>query len=320
VPLLRRLVADPDEEVRRAGVDAIEGVVASARDQAIKLYKPLVSDSDPVVRSKAAGQLARLVEPTAAKPSDTPIVQAAPVVDAPPPPEVTRALTEAKTQADDAKTQATALASLTTELTTTMASPKHDDATTKHVAELAAQLPDAAGKVEAAADQAEAAARTAATEAGAAPSPATKQMVDEASKQARTARTAATEARSTSTSAAIKAQRYLDADAGDAQVYIAAADVAIAASNYAAAKQKLDTAAALIRKSGSKNVVIEDSYARLYDGMASHTGDAAAKLKLLRQAMDAYRRFAKGGSGPRVQRANDRATEIVDEIKELGTP
>jgi serine/threonine-protein kinase len=320
VPLLRRLVADPDEEVRRAGVDAIEGVVASAKDQAIKLYKPLVTDTDPVVRSKAAGQLARLVEPTTPKPTDTPIVQPPPKVDAPPPPQVTISLTEAKTQTDDAKAQAAALAALATELTTIMASPKHDDATTKHVGELAAQLTDAAGKIEAAADQAEAAARMAASEAGAAPSVATRQMVDEASRQAKAARTAATDARSTSTSAAAKARDYVNGDTGDVQGYIAAANTAIAAGNYGAAKQSLDTAAALIRKSGSKNVVIDESWARLYDGMASHTGDAAAKLKLLRQAMDAYRRFAKGGSGPRVQRANDRATEIVDEIKELGTP
>ncbi len=63
VPLLRRLVADLDPDVRRAGVDAIAGVVPEARDQAIKLYKRLVGDADPAVRSKASGQLSRLVPP-----------------------------------------------------------------------------------------------------------------------------------------------------------------------------------------------------------------------------------------------------------------
>lgn len=64
MPLLRRLVADLDPDVRRAGVDAIEGVVPKApmaKDQAIRLYKQLVDHVDPVVRAKAAGQLARLV-------------------------------------------------------------------------------------------------------------------------------------------------------------------------------------------------------------------------------------------------------------------
>jgi serine/threonine-protein kinase len=61
VPLLRRLVADMDQDVRRAGVDAIEDIVIKDKDQAIKLYKPLVNNGDPVVRSMASGQLTRLV-------------------------------------------------------------------------------------------------------------------------------------------------------------------------------------------------------------------------------------------------------------------
>ncbi len=60
-PLLR-LVTDSDENVRRAGVDAIAKLVTTDKDAAIKLYKPLVTDQDAVVRSKAEGQLSRLVE------------------------------------------------------------------------------------------------------------------------------------------------------------------------------------------------------------------------------------------------------------------
>ena len=75
LPLLRRLLADPDQQVRRAGVDAVESVVKKAPEEAIKLYKPLVTDADPVVRSKASGQMSRLVvEPpkTAATPAPAP--------------------------------------------------------------------------------------------------------------------------------------------------------------------------------------------------------------------------------------------------------
>jgi hypothetical protein len=54
--------------------------------------------------------------------------------------------------------------------------------------------------------------------------------------------------------------------------------------------------------------------------MAARTQAPTAKLKLLQQAGEAYRRFANIGAGPRVQRANDRLTEIADEIKELGSP
>jgi hypothetical protein len=62
-PLLRPLVADLDAGVRHVGADVIEGVAASDKDATLKLYKPLVNDADPVARSKASGQLARLVPP-----------------------------------------------------------------------------------------------------------------------------------------------------------------------------------------------------------------------------------------------------------------
>ena len=54
--------------------------------------------------------------------------------------------------------------------------------------------------------------------------------------------------------------------------------------------------------------------------MAARSQNPAAKQQLLQQAKDAYGRFVKTGAGPRVQRANDRLTEIADDLKELGSP
>ena len=68
----------------------------------------------------------------------------------------------------------------------------------------------------------------------------------------------------------------------------------------------------------TKNAGIEYSYAQLYDKLATRTADPAQKLKLLQQAVAAYQRFARTGAGSRVQRANDRATELAEDIKELG--
>src|SRR5207302_1822854 len=66
VPLIRRLLADPDRDVRRAGVDAIEHV--SDIDEAVGLYRPLLTDVDPAMRARAAGQLARLLPPVPGAP------------------------------------------------------------------------------------------------------------------------------------------------------------------------------------------------------------------------------------------------------------
>src|SRR4029079_17953453 len=117
-----------------------------------------------------------------------------------------------------------------------------------------------------------------------------------------------------------KARKYVTAETSDPQMFIAAADAAIASGDFTDARQKLDKAAKRIRASGGKNASLDYSYAQLYDKMAARTQLPATKRKLLEQAAASYRRFANTGTGPRVQRANDRLTEIAEEIKELGLP
>ena len=321
VPLLRRLVADQDQDVRHAGVDAIEDLVAKDKDRAIKLYKSLVSDDDPVVRSRAAGQLSRLIEPlpqiAAVTPAPTP--DAAPAADDTLP-KVKVAFDEATAVAAEARTANEAYEALAADLATTTAAPARDDTTTKHVEELATNLGEAASKLEALAGKLEAAAKTAADTAGASPSPDAARLVADARALAQGARTAATAARGKTADAADKARRYVTTETGDPQIFIAAADAAIASGDFAGARQNLDKAARQIHASGAKNPSLDYSYAQLYDKMAARTQAQAAKLKLLQQAGEAYRRFAHTGAGPRVQRANDRLMEIADEIKELGPP
>jgi HEAT repeat protein len=321
VPLLRRLVADPDQDVRHAGVDAIEDLVAKDKDRAIKLYKSLVGDDDPVVAAKAAGQLSRLIEPlpqTAAvtpPPSPDPASPADDTL-----PKVKLAFDEATAVAAEAKAANEAFESLAADLATTTAAPARDDTTTKHVEELATNLGEAASKLEALAGKLEAAAKTAADTAGASPSPDTAKLVDHAKALAQGARTAATAARGKMADAAGKARKYVTTETGDPQIFIAAADAAIASGDFTGARQNLDKAARQIHASGAKNASLDYSYAQLYDKTAARTQAPAAKRKLLQQAGEAYRRFANTGAGPRVQRANDRLMEIADEIKELGPP
>lgn len=101
---------------------------------------------------------------------------------------------------------------------------------------------------------------------------------------------------------------------------IAAADAATAAGDFTEAKADLDRAAKRVHEARTTNASLDYSYAQLYDKMSAHTQAPAARRKLLQQAEAAYRRFAGTGTGPRVQRAKDRLSEIADEIKELGTP
>jgi len=321
VPLLRRLVADQDLDVRHAGVDAIEDVVTKDKDQAIKLYKPLVADADPVVRSKASGQLSRLVEPPPAPPPPGTQTGSNP---APVPddalPKVKLAFSEVTAADAEAKQATEAFEALGTDLTTTIAAPTHDDATLAHVTELKKTLEDEPGKLDAAAAKVEAATRAVADAAGTSPSSEATKLVDDARGLAQHARDSATAARDKAADATKKAGAYLDAWTGDVPLLISAAEAAIAAGDFPEARKNLDKAAKRVRTSGTKNASLDFVYAQLYDQMAGRNQDPAGKRKLLQQAEDAYRRFAKTGTGSRVQRANDRLAEIADEIKDLGSP
>jgi len=325
VPLLRRLVADPDPDVRHAGVDAIEDLVPKDKDRAIKLYKPLVSDDDPVVRSKASGQLSRLVPAVEPPPKTAPATPATPpVVDSVPDPTLPRvkqAFDEATAAAAEAKTTTEAIATLAAEVTTTIAAATRDDATTEHVKDLATSLDDAPAKLDTAMAKLEAAAKAAAEAAGPSPSPDAAKLVADTTALAQDVRIGATATRGKAAEAVKQARAFVVVEDVDPQTLIAAADTAMAASNFAAARKDLDKAATLSRKAGGRPPSLDYSYAQLYDRMAARTQDPAAKLKLLLQAKDAYGRFVKTGAGARVR---DRLTEITDDIeelrKELGQP
>jgi serine/threonine protein kinase/HEAT repeat protein len=319
VPLLRRLIADPDTDVRHAGVDAIEDIAAKDKDAAVKLYKPLVSDGDPVVRSKASGQLSRLVPPPPAPPPPPAAPDPAPAVD-PALPGVKTALDDTSAASSEAKAASAAFDAVAADLTTAIAAPPRDDSATKRVEDLATGLDEAAAKLESHAGKVETAAQAAADAARASPSPDAAKLVAEAQALARGAREAATAARGKATEAADKARGYLKAWTGDFQLFISSGNAATAAGNFADAQSNLDKAARLLQKTGAKNSSLDYAYARLYDKMAGHAQDPAAKRKLWQQAQDAYRRFAKTGAGPLVQRSNDRVNEIAEELEELGEP
>jgi len=323
-PLLRRLVADSDPDVRHAGVDAIEGVVAQDKEQAIKLYKPLVSDADPFVRSKASGQLSRLVPPppTNVEPATKP----APVDPPPAPPKdasvpkVQQALDATKAAATEAKPQIDAIAAVSTDLTAAIGVPARDEAATKRVGELATSLGEAATKLETTATNVEAAAKAAADAAGPTPTPEAKKLADEAGVLAQDTRATATDARRKATDLDAKARVYLNEWTGNVDTYLAKASAAIASGNFTEAKLNLDKAAQLIRKSGERNANFDYMSGSLYDQMANRSRDAAEKHRLHQQAKDAYRRFVKVGTGSRVKLVTERLTELDEEDKESPPP
>jgi hypothetical protein len=204
-----------------------------------------------------------------------------------------------------------------TEITAATKQPAKDDAAIAQVVKLATDVDDGAKAVEAAAARADTGAKATADAAGASPSAEAKKLVAEAEATAKAARATAMDARTKADAAAKKARDYAKAETQDAQMFVAAADTAIATGDFTTAKVDLDKAVKAQRAAGTRNAGIDFSYAQLYDKMASRSKDPATKLKLLQQAKQSYETFARGGTGKRVKRANDRAAELAEEIKEL---
>ncbi len=316
-PLLRRVVTDTDEGVRRAGVDAIARLVPVDKDAAVRLYKPLVTAADPVVRSKAQGQLSRLVEAPPKAALATPPPPADPV--APPPPaaddpKIKTATDEATAAAGEVKTAAATADSAAKELAGITAQVAKDDTVLKQVEQLNAAAGAAAKSADLGATHAEAAAKAAVDAAGPTPSAEAAKLVTDAKVAATAARAAATEAHGKAEAADKLAQGFAKTETVDPQMLVAAADAAIATGDLRSARHDLEKAQ---KGTGAKAAGIDFSYAQLSDKLAAREKDPAQKKKLLEQAKGSYEAFAKSGTGGRVQRATDRAAELADDIKEL---
>jgi hypothetical protein len=114
------------------------------------------------------------------------------------------------------------------------------------------------------------------------------------------------------------ATAFLKEETSDVQILVASADTAILTGDFTTAKTNLDRAAKRLRDAGGRTASLQYRYAQLYDKMAEHARDPAAKRKLLLQAQASYQQFVRAGTGPLVPRAKDRLAEIADELKELG--
>nr|HEX4312576.1 HEAT repeat domain-containing protein [Kofleriaceae bacterium] len=315
-PLLRRVVGDVDQDVRRAGVDAIQHLVPKDKGTAIQLYKPLVQDADPVVRSKSQGELSRLVD---APPKTASLAPAPPAAGSnAASPQLDGAVAEAGSAANDAKIAAEAVDASAKAIVEATAAPAKDDAAVKHAAQLATDIDTAAKAVEDDAARAEAAANNAASLAGSAiEQPDINKVVTDAKASATAARASATAARTAADAAAKKARDYAKSETEDPQLFVAAADAAIATGNLGEAKHDLDRAA---KAGGARPAGLDYSYAQLYDKQARGEKDPAAKKRLLEEAKASYEAFAKTGAGARAQRATARAQELADELKDLAAP
>ncbi len=312
VPLLRRLIVDPDIEVRYAGVDAIQDLVVQDKEAAKKLYKPLVKDADPIVRSKAAGQLSRLVEaaPVPPPPVITADKSADPAVDDPLP-KLQTTLAEATTKATAAKE---AFDQVAAELTTALAATSPDDKALDEVRALITKLDTAAKQLDTTASEVETAAGSMAGAGGA--SPAAAQVVSDAQALATRTRGDARAVRDKLPGLTQKAKSFIDVNDDNVQSRIALAETAIRAGKYGEAQRYLDAATKKVPR-GTRLASLDFTYGLLYQGKLEATSDPAARAKLAQQAIAAYDNVVRAGAkgGGLVAKAKQRKIEVAEDAQ-----
>jgi eukaryotic-like serine/threonine-protein kinase len=327
-PLLRRLVADPNQEVRRAGVDAIESVVEKDKKEAVKLYKPLVSDADPVVRSKASGQLSRLVdeEPPAEvaqvpvkRPDPPPVVAVAPP---PAPPAIDPAVQEsvnaAKAAVGEAKSAEKDLENAITEAEAAEPVQGNEQANKDLLAKLKGNIESAEEAIQAAAAKAEAAAKAASDAAGATPTPETKKLSQDALAFAKEAGRAAKDARGKSKPAMKKLlDDFTDEGIVALQMMIAGAQMDLDLGNLGEAQAAMNKASKELRTRKQKSPELDGLFCQLYAKKAESAAAPDAKRKLYEQAKDSCQKASRGGGGAVKRKADSLLAEINRELEQL---
>ncbi|MEZ4360292.1 MAG: HEAT repeat domain-containing protein [Kofleriaceae bacterium] len=326
VPLLRRLVADSDQSVRRAAVDSVEVVAAKDQGAAIKLYKPLVRDADDVVRAKASAQLARLTPPVPPPPPPPPMDKGVKVVGDPPPPPPTAdpklpAVQLAHTAATAAHGEATAaleeLHRLVAELERATKATTADEDDVEKVRELQRALEAQPETVERAILRLKAASKDASEVAGRPASAEALKLIDDARALEQRARSAADSARGEVDDASKRAKGFIDTWKGDVQRWLDDAKISLDLGELDGAQKTLRKADKQVRATGKKNVALEELLARLYDARADAAADAAGKRKYLQQARKAHQNVASLAGGTRAQRAKARLAAIDQELASL---
>jgi HEAT repeat protein len=325
VPLLRRLVADPELEVRRAAVDAIEDVAAKDKEpeQAIRLYRPLVRDPDPIVRSKASGQLSRWTPPPpppgrrrAVIPVRTPDQEA----------KIEEALKEKATEASliAAEVTATRLAveSVAAELEASIRVDTPDESELRRIKQRQRDLEENQDKLEAAEKKAWVIATNAGDLAGTGVGAGATVAATLANMRRIAHDTRATRQVVAGKVAELQTQvdEFHKINTPDIQILLDRARVLIDQDNIAAAGAKLAQAARLVRRAGAKSPRLDELHAELYVRMARDAGDPAQKRAHLERAAEVYRRIVATSTGERAQVAGDHLDEIAQELDASAQP
>lgn len=309
-PVLTRAIRHADPEVRRQAVDALGAFAETHRNDVVPMLKPVVQDEDEVSRMKSKAQLARLLpslpQPPAAAGATTPQWN----LD-----RIRGALDQVRSQRQAFDAQQRAIHGLLEELAAITAQRARHEKDVEDVEQLRGRLREVQPQLIAAHGRVGVAANAVAAAARELPDalPEVPAMTAEAVRLGEETMAAVADSRRRIEASLTQSETWLSANIADCELYLSAAQAAVATSRLVDAHRDLLKADQTCARRGAAPAQLHFVWAQYFDERALEA-QGPQKARFLAQARKRYDAFVATGRGFRVERARERSQEITDEL------
>lgn len=311
-PLLSRAIRDPDEQTRRAAVDAIAEHRTAPKNERIAAYKSLLHHEDPVCRTKAQAQLAKLLGGEAPAPDSSASGGTDPTVIKRSIGLVNVARTELDTVVKKLNVRIDALQPM---LRNADPSDQHVDRVERNGKALAPLI----AAVGAASNKLESAAKTFAALAAGKPPAELADTIKRTRESIAKATKRGAKARTRGRSAARASRAYVQKNTANATMTLSAATSALGVNKLAEARRNLAKARQIMRRLGKTDPLLYYLYGELYEKTGMAARGERAKLRQFKRARANYARYVRTGKDFRVGIARRKSAELAKKIAKLAT-
>jgi HEAT repeat protein len=310
-PVITRAIRHSDPEVRRQAVDVLAGFAEAQRNDVVPMLKTVAQDEDEISRIKSRAQLARLVPSLA--PAPVPSTGGAPTWNLE---RIRGALDHARTQRKAFDAQQQLINGMIEELTVMVAQRARHEKDVEDVEQLSARLREAQPRLLATHGLLGAAVNAVAVAARELPDTLTeiRDMQDEATRLGEETLAAVADSRRRVEAILAESETWLGRNIADCELYLSAAEAAVATARLADARRDLLKADQTCGRRGPAPAQLHFVWAQYHDGRAQETQNPRQRQNLLIQAKKRYDAFATAGRGFRAEKARERSQEISDEL------
>jgi HEAT repeat protein len=315
-PVVMRAIHHSDPEVRRQAVDVLAGFADAHRKDVVPMLKTVAQDEDEISRVKSRAQLARLL-PKQAPPAPS---AATGTHSAPAPAwnldRIRGALDQVRTQRKAFDAQQQAIDDMIEELTVLVAQRARHEKDVEDVEQVSTRLREAQPRLIAAHGLLGAAVNAVTTAARELPATATEvpAMQAEAVRMGEETMAAVADSRRRVEATLAQSETWLGANIADCELYLSAAEAAVATARLADARRDLLKADQTCGRRGPAPAQLHFVWAQYHDGRAQETQNQRQRRTFLTQAKKRYDDFAATGRGFRAEKARERSQEIADEL------